>query len=132
MGTLRDSVRELAIELVDFQNDTLEQLIEDQNVAYGDMSEAAAKFEQVSEGAENNPLPGAQALVKLAGKFGLQKPDISPDGTEEVKTLIAQIYEDPNAEVETAGENLFNTSLDFIVKTQALNAYVASQVAGGE
>lgn len=127
---LIDDVRALAIEQVNFTNEDLEAKVEETNAAYGEMHRATLEFQKAAEGAEVDPTSGASALVKLAGKFGNQKPDITPDSATETKGLISAIYTNPSAEVEAAAEGLFNTALDFIIKAKELNAFVEALPSG--
>lgn len=130
MSTLPEEVRTLAIEQVKFENKEREALVEAQNESYGELHRSVLEFEIESEKAEVDASEGAKALVKLAGKFGNQQPDITPDQAEETKALINEIYDNPNNEaLETKGEQLFSKALDFIIRTKELNKY---EIGSGE
>lgn len=124
-------VRELAIEQVNFTNKQREALVEAENEAYGELHRATLEFETEALNADADPIPGATALVKLAGKIGNRQPDITDEEATETKGLINDIYENPNNEaLETAGENLFAKALDFILKAKALNKFEQSSELG--
>ena len=127
---LLDDVRAIAIEQVNFTNEDLEAKVEQTNSAYGELHRATLEFQNAAEGSEIDPTPGASALVKLAGKFGNQKPDITPDSAAETKDLIAAIYSNPSPNVEEKAEALFSAALDFIIKAKELNAYVDGLPSG--
>lgn len=129
--TLQEEVRSLAIEQVKFTNKEREALVEAQNESYGELHRSVLEFEKEAETAEVDATEGAKALVKLAGKFGNQTPDITPDQAEETKELINEIYDNPNNEaLETKGEQLFSKALDFIIRTKELNKFEESQGVG--
>ncbi len=124
---LVDEVRALAIEQVKFTNKDHEILVEEENAAYGEMHRAALEFEAVAKSEEIDPSPGAAALIKLAGKFGNQQPDITPDGATETSDIVKAIYGHANPAVEEKGEQLFTTGLDFIIKAKSLNKFNTEQ-----
>lgn len=126
-----DQVRELAIEQVNFTNKDREVLVEKQNEAYGELHRATLEFEAEAVNADADPIPGAAALVKLAGKIGNRQPDIDEAEAAETKELINDIYENPNNEaLEAKGEQLFSKALDFILRTKELNKFEESQGTG--
>lgn len=129
--TLLEEVQGLVIEQVNFTNKEREAKVEAVVAAYGDLHRATLEFEAEAIKADANPNEGATALVKLAGKFGNQKPDITPDEADETKALINEIYDNPNNEaLEAAGENLFSKALDAIIRIKELNTFEESQGVG--
>lgn len=129
--TLLEDVQALVIEQVNFTNKEREAKVEAVIGAYGDLHRATLEFEAEAENADVDAGEGAKALVELAGKFGNQKPDITPEDAEQIKDLINKIYDNPNNEtLESAGENLFGKALDVIIRIKELNTFEESQGEG--
>jgi hypothetical protein len=116
------------LETVEFNNDEREFLVESLMTNTAAVATSAVKFQTaIGEDADGTLSKGGKALIKLAGKLGTKFASLTPDQTAVFKELIADIYENPSPDIDAAGQNLFNDSIDAIAAAQALSDYENAQ-----
>ena len=116
------------LETVEFNNDEREVLVESLMTKTAAVATSAVKFQTaIGEDADGTLSKGEKALIKLAGKLGTKFASLTPDQTAVFKELIADIYENPSPDIDAAGQNLFNDSIDAIAAAQALSDYENAQ-----
>lgn len=123
---LAEKITALILDQIEFEDAELETLAEQAFANIAGLTRATLEFEAAA-GLEPDSTAGLEIgsnLVDLAGEFGKAFPSLSPDQKARIKALFAGVFENVNEALETAGENLFNWTLDTITSTQALTAYV--------
>lgn len=116
------------LETVEFNNDEREQLVETLMTKTAAVATSAVKFQTaIGEDPDGVLSKGGKSLIKLAGKLGTKFASLTPEQTGVFKELIADIYENPSPDIDAAGQNLFNDSIDAIAAAQALSDYENAQ-----
>lgn len=131
-STMEDFLQNITgalLETVEFNNDEREQLVENLMTKTAAVATSAVNFQTaIGEDVDGTLSKGGKALIKLAGKLGTKFDSLTPEQTGMFKELIADIYENQSPEIDTAGQSLFNNSIDAIAAAQALSDFENGQV----
>lgn len=130
---LAEKIAALFTDRTDFNDQDLENAVKDSFAKIVAASMAGFKLEQ----SILNAFPGdstnqakflaiSEGVVDLASQIGVAFNRLDETQREVFKTLFASVFELENDEIELAGEELFNASVNGLAATQALNEYVES------
>lgn len=130
---IQEHILSLITERIDFADDELERLVEDQNTAAANAVKAAIDYEGAVRTQYPDDPEAMQTAIDLAGKIvdfaselGQAFPALSAAQTEKFKELFAAVFSQPGA-IEPAGEQVFNACVDSLSSIRALVAYVNAQ-----
>ncbi len=133
METIHEEIAALAIEQVDFKNETLETSQEGTLTAYGKMFSAALEIGKATDGepdeVKESTVAVARGVLSLARQFGTAFKNLTADQRAAVSAAVREIVTGAN---ESLIETFFDAALDFIIKQQENNVLVDSLVAGEE
>lgn len=118
-----EKISSLIVGNVDFVNDELEAKVETLIAKTAALTAAGMKFETLA-GEDGKALEAGEALVSLAGELGVAFPNLGSDQAERVKSVVALIFDNPSADLDAAGTEVFNAAVDTVVAAQDLNRYV--------
>ena len=129
---LSEKVAQLLIDRIDFTNEELETIVEDALAKGMAMKQAASDLERAiatefpdDPEAQQKNTDIAEGVVDFANEIGAAFPTLTSEQRGRFKDLFTTVFESESEEIELAGENLFNTAVDALGATQALNDYVA-------
>lgn len=124
MSFLND-IGALLTESIEFDNDALEQKVEDFANKVASVSAAAIEFESAIGADETGAAEkGGKALIKLASSLGTAFNRLTPEQTEDFKKTVAEVYENPDPAIDAAGQKLFDAAIDAIGSAQGLSDFV--------
>jgi hypothetical protein len=127
---ISEKLANLILAGIDFTNKELEALVEAQTIKTAAMTAAGINMENViaeefpEEDARQKFLEIAGGIVDFATEVGKAFPALTEEQRQRFKDLFAIVFDVESEAVETAGEALFNASVDGLGSIQALNNYV--------
>lgn len=119
-----EKINQLVLDQIDYTDDQLESLDEAKTIAFGALHEAALTFEALG-----GDISKSESLIELAGVFGAFAKQLTPDQVDKVEAAVANIFGAPTPDQQASGVAIFNTAVDAISATQAVNEYVDGLLA---
>ena len=120
------TIADLITDNVEFADDQLEALTEDLVKKTAVLTASGIAFRSLA-GDTPEAMEAGTNLVKLAGRLGVAFPDLTANQVTEFETIVGAVYVGQNAEIDAAGGNVFNNSIETVLSAKALRNYVASQ-----
>lgn len=129
---LKDTIANIAMQHLDFNNEELEQREEQHLAAYGNFLLAGINYTNATGGSVEFE-DVANGVLGLASKFGVAVPGLDEAGIAEVKGFFNAQFDpsgdDENNTVETAGETLFDAAVTYIAFVKGHNTFVNDLLA---
>ena len=120
------TIADLITDNVEFADDQLETLTEDLVKKTAVLTASGITFRSLA-GDTPEAMEAGTNLVKLAGRLGVAFPDLNADQVTEFETIVGAVYVGQSPEIDAAGGNVFNNSIETVLSAKALRNYVASQ-----
>lgn len=124
MAALLDQLQQRIIARTDFVNDDLESAIERHTNNAFSLAVATAEFEAKVAALELDPIATSNAVLQLSQVFGESFPAPTPERTAQIKSLVAELVDESDLELERKIEALFNAALDFETSINVVNETV--------
>jgi len=131
---LTEQIASFLVEKTNFENDELETAIEGVITSAAALTKAGFDFEKAMADSEETPSESlnevAKSIVGLAS--GISAQSMTPEKRAEIQGFFKSLFTSTTPALETAGEALFDATMQADAAIDAANALVATLLAGGE
>ena len=123
MSNLNQKIAGLVLQNIEFQNDEAETLVEGVVNATADLTSAGIKFDALA-GESQSAQDAVEGLVDIAAEIGVAYPELTAEQADKFKAIIANVFQGETPELDEAGQNVFNSAVNSVLKIKELNAFI--------